>query len=29
VTIDRRGAWMALAWGVVFGLLALRSGKWR
>ena len=29
VTVDPRGAWMALAWGLAFGLVALRSSRWR
>lgn len=29
VTVEPRGGWVALAWGVAFGLLALRSSRWR
>ena len=29
VTLAARGAWIALGWAVVFGLLALRSTRWR
>lgn len=29
VTVEPRGGWIALAWGVAFGLLALRSSRWR
>jgi hypothetical protein len=29
VTVEPRGAWAALAWGAMFGLLALRSSRWR
>jgi hypothetical protein len=29
VTLDSRGAWVALTWGAIFGLLALRSTRWR
>lgn len=29
VTVEARGGWIALAWGVAFGLLALRSSRWR
>jgi hypothetical protein len=29
VTITAPGAWTALGWAVVFGLLALRSSRWR
>jgi hypothetical protein len=29
VTVEPGGGWMALAWGVAFGLLALRSSRWR
>jgi hypothetical protein len=29
VTLSASGGWMALGWAVVFGLLALRSSRWR
>ena len=29
VTLESKGAWVALSWGVIFGLLALRSTRWR
>lgn len=29
VSVEARDAWVALAWGVAFGLLALRSSRWR
>jgi len=29
VSVDAHGGWVALAWGVAFGLLALRSSRWR
>lgn len=29
VTLNPRGAWMALLWGLVFGLLAFGSTRWR
>lgn len=29
VTVDPHAAWMALCWGIAFGLLALRSSRWR
>jgi hypothetical protein len=29
VTLEPKGAWLALMWGVVFGVLALRSTRWR
>jgi len=29
VTLEFNGAWVALTWGVIFGLLALRSTRWR
>ncbi|HEV8264682.1 MAG TPA: hypothetical protein VGQ06_07010 [Gemmatimonadales bacterium] len=29
VAVEPRGAWVALAWGIVFGLVALRSSRWR
>ena len=29
VTLNPRGAWVALMWGLVFGLLAFGSTRWR
>jgi len=29
VTLEAKGAWVALIWGAVFGLLSLRSTRWR
>jgi len=29
VTLESSGAWVALSWGAIFGLLALRSTRWR
>jgi len=29
VSVEPRAGWVALAWGVAFGLLALRSSRWR
>jgi hypothetical protein len=29
VSVEARDGWVALAWGVAFGLLALRSSRWR
>ena len=29
VTLESKGAWVALSWGAIFGLLALRSTRWR